>query len=78
MNRVKTLLLSLLVAFTGLAWGCNVSARAPADGARILLGAFGAGLTWCAALLEWGVPVHTSKEAYSWNPQFSSGERTYA
>jgi 3-oxoacyl-[acyl-carrier-protein] synthase-3 len=28
----------------------------PADGARILLGAFGAGLTWCAAVLEWGVP----------------------
>lgn len=31
--------------------------RTPADGARILLGAFGAGLTWCAAVLEWGVPV---------------------
>jgi len=31
--------------------------RTPAPGARILLGAFGAGLTWCAAVLEWGVPV---------------------
>ncbi len=27
----------------------------PADGTRVLLGAFGAGLTWCAAVLEWGV-----------------------
>jgi 3-oxoacyl-[acyl-carrier-protein] synthase-3 len=30
--------------------------RTPVDGTRILLGAFGAGLTWCAAVLEWGVP----------------------
>lgn len=37
--------------------------RAPTDGARVLLGAFGAGLTWCAALLEWGVPTWTSPEA---------------
>lgn len=28
-----------------------------ADGSRVLMGAFGAGLTWCAAVLEWGVPV---------------------
>jgi 3-oxoacyl-[acyl-carrier-protein] synthase-3 len=27
----------------------------PEDGTRILLGAFGAGLTWCAGVLEWGV-----------------------
>ena len=33
-----------------------LSARAPAGGAQILLGAFGAGLTWRAAALEWGVP----------------------
>jgi len=26
------------------------------DGSRILIGAFGAGLTWCAGVLEWGVP----------------------
>jgi len=31
--------------------------RVPADGERILLGAFGAGLTWCAAVFEWGVPA---------------------
>lgn len=31
--------------------------RTPVDGTRILLGAFGAGLTWCAAVLEWGVPA---------------------
>lgn len=31
-----------------------LSTRPPADGARVLLGAFGAGLTWCAAVLEWG------------------------
>ncbi len=30
--------------------------RTPVDRTRILLGAFGAGLTWCAAVLEWGVP----------------------
>ena len=29
---------------------------APTDGTRVLLGAFGAGLTWCAGVLEWGVP----------------------
>jgi len=29
----------------------------PEDGTRVLLGAFGAGLTWCAGVLEWGVPV---------------------
>jgi hypothetical protein len=28
-----------------------------AAGSRVLLGAFGAGLTWCAAVLEWGVPA---------------------
>jgi 3-oxoacyl-[acyl-carrier-protein] synthase-3 len=31
----------------------------PDDGERILLGAFGAGLTWCAGVLEWGAPVDT-------------------
>jgi 3-oxoacyl-[acyl-carrier-protein] synthase-3 len=30
--------------------------RKPGTGQRILLGAFGAGLTWCAAVLEWGSP----------------------
>lgn len=25
-------------------------------------GAFGAGLTWCATVLEWGVPVHREQE----------------
>jgi len=29
--------------------------RIPRNGERILLGAFGAGLTWCAAVFEWGV-----------------------
>jgi 3-oxoacyl-[acyl-carrier-protein] synthase-3 len=33
-----------------------LNSEIPAKGTRILLGAFGAGLTWCAAVLEWGVP----------------------
>jgi len=40
---------SVLIALADL-----LRTRIPADGARILLGAFGAGLTWCAAVLEWG------------------------
>jgi len=32
--------------------------RRPLDGARTLLGAFGAGLTWCAAVMEWAAPAH--------------------
>ena len=36
--------------------------RVPDDGERILLGAFGAGLTWCAAVLEWGVPVSANAD----------------
>ena len=36
--------------------------RVPNDGERILLGAFGAGLTWCAAVLEWGVPVSANAD----------------
>lgn len=40
---------SVLLALADLLSTCQ-----PADGARILLGAFGAGLTWCAAVLEWG------------------------
>jgi 3-oxoacyl-[acyl-carrier-protein] synthase-3 len=43
---------SVLLALTSLLKG-----HTPADGTRILLGAFGAGLTWCAAVLEWGVPA---------------------
>ena len=30
----------------------------PAYGTRVLVGAFGAGLTWCTAALEWGVPAY--------------------
>jgi 3-oxoacyl-[acyl-carrier-protein] synthase-3 len=41
-----------------------LSTRTLADGARVLLGAFGAGLTWCAALLEWGVPDHNHSPDY--------------
>ena len=40
-----------------LALASMLQERTPADGTRVLLGAFGAGLTWCAAVLEWGVPV---------------------
>ena len=36
---------------------------APADGARILIGAFGAGLTWCADVLEWGVAAAAMRPA---------------
>ena len=50
----KTAAASVLLALADL-----LRTRAPADGARILLGAFGAGLTWCAVLLEWGVPANT-------------------
>ena len=39
-----------------------LNTRAPADGTRILVGAFGAGLTWCAAVLEWGVPHPGGRE----------------
>jgi len=46
---------SVLLALADL-----LSIRAPGDGARILLGAFGAGLTWCAGVLEWGVPIRAS------------------
>ena len=28
--------------------------RIPGNGERVLLRAFGAGLTWCAAVFEWG------------------------
>jgi 3-oxoacyl-[acyl-carrier-protein] synthase-3 len=45
---------SVLLAFADLLH--NV---VPDDGERILLGAFGAGLTWCAGVLEWGAPVGT-------------------
>jgi 3-oxoacyl-[acyl-carrier-protein] synthase-3 len=40
-----------------LALGHLLRTGIPANGARILLGAFGAGLTWSAAVLEWGVPI---------------------
>jgi len=43
---------SVLLALVDL-----LNVREPDDGARILVGAFGAGLTWCAAVLEWGVPA---------------------
>ena len=44
-----------------LALGDLLTTRALGDGARVLLGAFGAGLTWCSAVLEWGVPVQTGR-----------------
>jgi 3-oxoacyl-[acyl-carrier-protein] synthase-3 len=40
-----------------LTLGDLLGRRVLVDGSRVLLGAFGAGLTWCAAVLEWGVPV---------------------
>jgi len=54
--------------------------RTPADGTRILLGAFGAGLTWCAAVLEWGVPAANALPPVipgwdmSWRPSFPQAE----
>jgi 3-oxoacyl-[acyl-carrier-protein] synthase-3 len=45
---------SVLLAFADL-----LRNRTPADGERILLGAFGAGLTWCAAVLEFGVAARS-------------------
>ena len=46
----------------------------PRDGTRILLGAFGAGLTWCAAVLEWGVPACEYSAADSALPHRAHGE----
>lgn len=48
---------SVLLALTDL-----LSGHSPSDGARVLVGAFGAGLTWCALVLEWGVPVCNSSK----------------
>lgn len=51
---------SVLLALADL-----LSTRRPAVGARILLGAFGAGLTWCAAVLEWGVVAECAEDPKS-------------
>jgi 3-oxoacyl-[acyl-carrier-protein] synthase-3 len=37
-----------------IALGDLLRDRMPSSGERVLIGAFGAGLTWCAAVLEWG------------------------
>jgi 3-oxoacyl-[acyl-carrier-protein] synthase-3 len=37
-----------------IALGDLLRDRTPKTGERVLIGAFGAGLTWCAAVLEWG------------------------
>jgi len=63
-NRLgNTAAASVLLAFADLLHGA-----VPADGTRILLGAFGAGLTWCAAVLEWGVPSHHEPTANLYKP----------
>jgi 3-oxoacyl-[acyl-carrier-protein] synthase-3 len=62
-----------------IALGDLLRNRLPKNGERVLIGAFGAGLTWCAALLEWGVPtcvrraddysptaVHEQQEEATW------------
>jgi 3-oxoacyl-[acyl-carrier-protein] synthase III len=35
------------------------------EGARVVLGAFGAGFTWGATVVEWGAPVHTLEQPES-------------
>jgi 3-oxoacyl-[acyl-carrier-protein] synthase-3 len=66
-NRIgNTAAPSVLLALADL-----LNSGVPADGTRVLLGAFGAGLTWCAGVLEWGAPYSDEPIDYISQPAIS-------